>query len=179
MSEIKPQIEFLGIDLTKWSSDRLFTYMIKNKISAQGSSVEYIIKFLHNPESCGYRKKYSKKITSFGLDDGIIEEHANIWNVLVKGFDYEEKMEILYNKSDIMRVYLDFKKKYPSKSHKEFDVYLSENCNSVSVQRKYLHAIGLCNLYKLLSEDQISKTVKSELNRLLVFAIDRTDYYTK
>lgn len=173
----KNQIEFLGVNLTNWSSDRIFNYMIKNKITGQDNSTEYIINFLHNPESLGYREKYMKKIMSFGLDDCLIDEHANIWNILVEGIDYIEKTETLYTKEDMWRAYLDFKKKYPDKSHAEFDTYISENCKSISVKRKYLYAVGLCNLYKLLLKNQISKPLKSELNRLLIFAIDRTEYY--
>lgn len=179
MSEQKTQVGFLGVDLTNWGDDRLFNYMIKNKISGYGDSVEYIIKFLHNPESLGYRKKYSKKLITFGLDDGLIDDQSKMFNALVEDVDYEERAEILYNKHNMMKAYLDFKRIHPDKSHKEFEIYLSDNCDSVSVKRKYLYAIGLCNLYKLLSEDQISQTVQSELHRLLVFAIDRTEYYNR
>jgi hypothetical protein len=171
------QMKFLGVNLTKWGSDRIFNYMLKNNISGNDDAVSYIIKFLSGPESIGYREKYSKNVMLFGLDNCFIEEQSSTWKNLFQYIDYEEKSEKIYIKEDMQRVYQMFIKKYPNKSHKEFGTYLVANCNFTSEKKKYLYAIGLCNLYKLLPKNKISQTLKSELNRLLIFAIDRTEHY--
>jgi hypothetical protein len=45
------------------------------------------------------------------------------------------------------------------------------------LEKKYITAEGLVKLYKILSEEQVSKIIKSEINKLLMFAIDRSKYY--
>ena len=176
---MKTQIEFLGVDLTTWGSDRLFMYMLEHKISGDDDSVEYIENFLNNPESINYRKKYSKNSLTYGLDNTITERLSPVWDNLVKDVDYEEKVEPLYNKGDMVRVYFDFKRNHPNKPIDEFNEYLIGKCESVPIMRNYIYASGLCKLYKLLPKHQITDTMKSDLNKLLVFAIDRTEYYNR
>jgi hypothetical protein len=179
LNDVQPsnKFKFLGIDLSNWGEDKLFMYMIKHKISGINDSIIYIENFLIKPESLGYRKKYYKNIITLGLDNKITENNSVIWNSLINNIDYEKKLEVSYEKKNMIKAYLNFKTVYPNKSCKNFNDYIIKNYESVSVEKKYITAIGLIKLYKIISKEQVSKIIKSELNKLLIFAIDRTEYY--